>query len=170
MCEKRVHCSLLRAEFALGDRVCQATDDCVHVGSVVKVHEGTGRYSVNFGGDEQANGRGGVQDVDAIDIRRLRPDDWKFVLAVAVRDNNEEEVLDLIRSKADPNSADQVRYLRVSCASRHHQCNNPANQSHHRHIFAGPRLQILRPLAPKRSGLQRQQLDGANAAREQSEH
>ena len=57
MCEKRVHCSLLRAVFAKGDRVCRATSDCVHVGSVVKVHEGTGRYSVNFGEDEQANGR-----------------------------------------------------------------------------------------------------------------
>merc|ERR1739848_470266 len=75
------------------------------VGSVIKVHEGTGRYSVNFG--EDANGRGGVQEVHAMDIRRLRPDDYKFVFAAAVRSNNEEEVLDLIGFKANLNATDQ---------------------------------------------------------------
>ena len=108
--EKRVHCALIRTIFAVGERVCQAADDTKmqvgSVGSVIKVHEGTGRYSVNFG--EDANGRGGVQEVHAMDIRRLRPDDYKFVFAVAVRSNNEEEVLDLIKLKANPNATDEV--------------------------------------------------------------
>ena len=62
-----------------------------------------------------------MQDVDAIVIRHLRPDDWKFVLVSAVRDNNEEEVLDLIRSKATPNTADQVRCLREPCRASSHR-------------------------------------------------
>jgi len=107
--EKRVHCALIRTIFAVGERVCQAADDTKmqvgSVGSVIKVHEGTGRYSVNFG--EDANGRGGVQEVHAMDIRRLRPDDYKFVFAAAVRSNNEEEVLDLIKFKANPNATDE---------------------------------------------------------------
>ena len=106
--EKRVHSALMRTVFAVGDRVCQAADDTKgQVGSVIKVHEGTGRYSVNFGEDEHANG-GGVQEVYAMDIRRLRPDDLKYVFSVAVRNNNEEEVLNLIQAKASPNATDQV--------------------------------------------------------------
>ena len=63
-----------------------------------------------------------MQDVDAIVIRHLRPDDWKFVLVSAVRDNNEEEVLDLLRSKkATPNTADQVRCLREPCRASSHR-------------------------------------------------